>query len=233
MSGFRWCARCSQPYAAGTFSQHIEGHPPRNRKGQRVCTLCDRPYPVGGYGQHRVAHVPLRPPKTAVARDAERATAIALDVALGVRSLQAIADDYGLSRERIRQIAKREGVSRQHKPRPGIRRIGITYPCKTCAQRVPSGSMRAHRLAAGHSVRAGGKVTQIHLDLMREFYDRGLGYVAIGRVIGLPHMTVKWHLLHMDGFVPHPSGHYQRYGVVPALRRELAVRLARLESAVA
>ena len=204
--------------------------------GQRICTRCDQPYPVGGYRTHKMLHEPIRPSRAgrpAGARDKERATAIALEVALGIRSLESIAGDHGITRERVRQIAKREGVSRQHKPRPGVRRVGVTNPCLTCGTRVPTRRMREHRLAAGHAARFGSRVSQVHLDLMREFYDRGMGYFAIGGVMGLPAMTIKYHLVRMDGFVPHATGQYERHGVIPALRRELAEKLARLAEQVA
>jgi hypothetical protein len=86
--------------------------------------------------------------------------------------------------------------------------------------------MRDHRIAAGHTTRFGGRLTGAHLGLIREFYERGLGYHVIAAALGVRHTLVVWHLTRMG--VPrqvHRAGRHPQGSAVQRLRDELVARL--------
>lgn len=193
------------------------------RRAFYQCVMCDEMYPAGGYSEHKQTHVPVRKSQRGTPqgpRYPERDAAIAAAVGEGLRTLEDIASEHGITRERVRQLAKRLGVSRNYKPVPARIRRGRRRPCKTCGAAVRDGQMRSHRVMVGHTITANATVTARDLRLIREFYIRGLGYRGIGEALGLGPMPIKHHVLSM-GLTPHATGHYQRGGAVPALVQEL------------
>ena len=144
---------------------------------------------------------------------------------LGIDSYQEIGEDYGITKERVHQIGKRAGYDRHHQYPPNRPRMGKTNTCKDCGERVQSGQMRNHRLVSGHPLKAGTRTTLGHVVLLREYYERGLGFLAMGQATGLPPMTVKYHLKRMG-----TQFRARRRAQVPteALRAELAFRWHRM-----
>src|SRR5688572_10152023 len=107
-----------------------------SKQPMRTCSRCDVAYPAGTYATHARHHVPLREP-TAGSRNRERDARIAAEVAAGVRTLADIGAEYGLTWERVRQVAAREGVRRNGVRVPARPRIGPRTTCLTCGARVP------------------------------------------------------------------------------------------------
>lgn len=163
-----------------------------NGRRVRWCMTCSDWYPRGNYATHGEFH--------------GRSVAIAEAVAAGFRSLADIGADYGISRERVRQIAAREGISRSGRQVPNRPRLGKGYLCSICGERVRRGTLRAHRAdRADHPLQAGGRTTAADRKQMARWYAAGVGYNRIGRALGLPGQAVKHHLRRV-GYTPHPTG---------------------------
>ncbi len=144
----------------------------------------------------------------------------------GVETYEQIGQRFGLSRERVRQIGRNAGIDRNHQYPPNRPRSIRGNDCRECGQRIPQGQMRSHRTFAGHAFKHGTKMNLPKLLLIREFYERGLGYSAIAQVMGCKFPLVKYHLIRA-GVIPRKG----REAGIPtaALRAELAERWARLE----
>jgi len=136
----------------------------------------------------------------------ERDRAIVEAVGSEPVTLEEIAARYGMTRERVRQIAKANGVSREHKWVPARPKLGSRHRCPECRMLV-SGSIRTHRIEAGHEA---GKVHAADRERIKVLYERGYGYWAISRVVGVLPSVVKWHVVAM-GLRPHRTGDYDRH----------------------
>lgn len=122
---------------------------------------------------------------SAYGRKVEREAEIVAAVVDGWRTYQEIGDRYGITRERVRQIAARNGVERKDIPTPARPRLGTRLPCPVCRERVPQGGIRAHRQRAGHP---SGKV--LDTALVVRLYQAGVGAAAIGQALGCSCQTV-------------------------------------------
>ena len=147
----------------------------------------------------------------------------------GERTFQEIADIYGVSRERIRQIGIAHGYDRGHRYPPNRPLQGRRTMCPVCGDSIRYGRLKQHRLAAGHTIHTGSYLTLRHLMVMREFYRKGLGYAAIGQIVGLPPATIKYHIKRA-GEPLHPTGRTAGIdrAALKALKAELATRWDRL-----
>ena len=84
-----------------------------------------------------------------------RNEAICLAYAAGQRSGSDIGREFGISQQRVRQIAARaglyrNGVSCPARPRAVHEPKRVSRPCSRCGEIVLPGQMKRHRRAAGH-----------------------------------------------------------------------------------
>lgn len=158
----------------------------------------------------------------------ERNEAMVARVAAGLASLDEIAADYGISKQRVSQIAHRAGIRRNHIPRPAAPRLGLRETCKRCGIKYPTGRIHEHAVAADHALGRCGRLRPSELALMAEGYKRGLGYVALADVFKVHFQVIKYHI-RRSGLTPHATGERPLdYPVVHAIKAELAERRAQM-----
>lgn len=155
---------------------------------------------------------------------AARNADIALHVAAGHLTLEEIGQSYGLTRERVRQIAKREGTTRQHVAVPMRPRLGKRIKCPACGVPIRVGRKAQHNRDANHPLKPDSLRPSDH-QLIQVAYEGGLGYHAIADVFGIEPMAVKYHVV-KAGLTPHPTGRRLAYSEVARLKADLAARRA-------
>lgn len=140
----------------------------------------------------------------------ERTDEIIRLVKEGKISLQEIGNQFGISRERVRQIASKfGGVSRNNVPLPAVPRLGKRSKCFYCGAVIPIKLMRAHRFKNDEPLKAGAKLRPSDYAHIYQWYNEGWGYVKIGKKLNVTSTSIKHALINM-GVTLHPSGQYDR-----------------------
>lgn len=139
----------------------------------------------------------------------ERDAEITRLVAEGWLSLEEIGQRFGITRERVRQIAKRNGQSRNHVYVPARPRFGRLVVCSHCGALVPMGTLRRHNEEKDHKTFPRQKLRPSDLRLIREAYLRGLGYKTLGALFGVHQENIKQHVVRM-GIPRRGAGKYDR-----------------------
>jgi hypothetical protein len=167
---------------------------PALRNGRRTywCRRCVMPYEPGTYSEHRHKRHPVLPPRSPyVSPFVDRDRRIAIAVNAGLLTLDEIARSLGLTRERIRQIAKRQGISRNHMWVPARPRLGNRQRCPDCHELIPVGTAKQHRLAVGHRLNPQQAVFDV--DLLRRLHGRGVGAMRAADALAISTQTAwRW-----------------------------------------
>lgn len=180
----RRCARCSQWYPFGSYRTHRDAnHPTRKHISEgllyRTCKACGELYLAGTFIAHSRAkgHAASWGQRSGSDADQAERNAAIIDAlkADPYLTLQAVADQHAITRERVRQIWKRESgiksaARRPHRP---------DKTCTVCGGTFPDGSGRAHQKLAGHGPAEHQYLRNREWEAL---YRDGLSSVQIGRI---------------------------------------------------
>lgn len=188
-TSWRICTKCGEGYLHGFYKAHktkpthltaltVKQH--EQGTGLRICTVCGASYDQGTYQTHVAAakHGWTKAPDTKqTARDLIIVEALDSDPYL---TLQAVGDQYGVSRQRIEQIYIKAKGHRRGILRPLKKDLPST--CAACGQQYQPGHSADHYAETGHRP---GEVQYKRNDAIVELYLDGLSSVQIGRIYGL------------------------------------------------
>lgn len=157
-SDHRTCHICGEPYQPGAYAKHIRAGGPDGPHSQAIMRRNRRP---------PRARTPLQ--LAYATRDAD---VIAALVGPPRRTLEGVGAMFGITRERVRQIAKHSGVNvadlKPLPPKPKAPPRLLT--CKVCGEPFRRGTYVEHIIATGH-VR--------NLQPVRDGPDRGREALAL------------------------------------------------------
>jgi len=137
-----------------------------------------------------------------------------IDTYVAGASLQDVGSVYGITRERVRQILKRAGVTERHHGIGTERRVLVRE------RRLKQAEVRKQKLAARQALHAE----------VRRLYDAGLPYAAIRDKLGISNLgTVQEYVNATGGVSRRKPGVKPKHNLSLAMKKDIAMRYAGFE----